>query len=75
MIKTLLTLFHVADVNKQVLMQAADSGFSDFEDAVQYFSGRGVEIDTIVTRNPKDFKLADVPVYSPQELWGVLEVA
>lgn len=73
-IKTLLTLFHVADVNKRVLIQAADSAFSDFEDAVQYFSGRSVGIDAIVTRNPKDFKQAGIPVYSPQELWGIVGV-
>lgn len=73
-IKTLLALFHIAEVNKQVLTRAADSHFGDFEDAVQYFSGRSVAIDAIVTRNPKDFKQAEVPVYSPQELWGICEI-
>lgn len=71
-LKTLLTLFHIAKVDQKILTQAVDSGFSDFEDGAQYFSGRGVGIDAVLTRNPRDFKQADVPVYSPQELWGIL---
>ena len=72
-IKTLLNLFQIAEVNKQVLSQAADSGFADFEDAVQYFSGSSAVMNAIVTRNMADFKQVSCPVYSPLELLHILE--
>lgn len=71
-LKTLLTLFQVAEVNKTVLQLAVDSGFRDFEDAVQHFAGKMAGIDALVSRNQQDFKQAEYPVYSPQELWAVL---
>jgi len=73
-IKKLLHLFGIADVNARVLALAADSAFTDFEDAVLYYSGECVGIDCLVTRNTKDFKHASLPVYTPEELWGILLV-
>ena len=43
------------------------SEFDDFEDAMQYFSAMRENIDYIVTRNKKDFKAAQIPVFEPQE--------
>jgi predicted nucleic acid-binding protein len=71
-IKKLLMLFEIAEVNSKVLELSADSIFSDFEDAFQYFSGTVCEVDGIVTRNIKDYKNAQLPVYAPEELWGIL---
>lgn len=71
-LKTLLTLFQVATVDKAVLQLAVDSGFRDFEDAVQHFAGKQAGINALVTRNQQDFKHAEYPVYSPQELWAIL---
>ena len=41
--------------------------FEDFEDAMQYFSAMRESVDYIVTRNKKDFKAAQIPVFEPQE--------
>lgn len=71
-IKKLLHLFGISDVNSRVLALAADSAFSDFEDAVLYYSGECTGVDCLVTRNVKDFKHATLPVYTPDELWGIL---
>lgn len=43
------------------------SDFSDFEDAMQYFSAQSQKVDYIVTRNKKDFAPATIPVFEPQE--------
>lgn len=43
------------------------SEFDDFEDAMQYFSAVRESIDFIITRNKKDFKTAQIPVFEPQE--------
>ena len=71
-IKKLLHMFGISEVNARVLELAAESEFTDFEDAVLYYSGECAGVDCLVTRNVKDFKQASLPVYTPEELWGIL---
>lgn len=71
-IKKLLTIFSIAEVNTQVLMLALSSNFSDFEDAVQYYSAERKNSVGIVTRNAKDYKSTHLAIYSPEELWGMV---
>ena len=68
----LLSLFQIAAVNTTVLELAIHSGFKDFEDAVQYYSGENIAMNGLVTRNPKDFKHAQLPIYTPHELAGII---
>lgn len=72
-IKSLITLFDIASVNRTVIEDALKSKFSDFEDSVIYQSSRHVGADAIVTRDPKGFKKSKLPVYSPIELLKILE--
>jgi predicted nucleic acid-binding protein len=73
-IQSLLALFSVAGVNKLILINAVDSEFSDFEDAVLYQSACNAGIDYIVTRNVKDFKMAtSIRVCTPLEYWQFLQ--
>ena len=74
-IHKLLSIFQIAEVNKDVLLLSTDSNFSDFEDAVQHYAGQLAFVDSIVTRNNADFKQAEYPVYSPDELWGIIQLA
>jgi len=71
-IKSLLTLFQVAEVNHIVVERALNSAFNDFEDAVQYYSAIGCQSEGIVTRNPKDYKNTTLPIYTPNELNGII---
>jgi len=73
-VRRLLTLFQIAKVNAAVLEMAIDSGFDDFEDAVQYHAGVIRGIDGLVTRNPRDYRGADLPVYLPGELLALVAV-
>lgn len=73
-IQKLLSIFSIAEVNKEVLFLSTESKFTDFEDAVQHYAGKLVQVDSIVTRNRNDFKLSEYPVYSPQELWSIIKV-
>ncbi len=72
-IKTLLSLFEIAPVNRTVLEEALISGFSDFEDAVLHASALTVGADSIVTRDFSGFKRSRIPVYTPSEMVSVLE--
>ncbi|WP_214660617.1 hypothetical protein [sulfur-oxidizing endosymbiont of Gigantopelta aegis] len=51
------------------------SGFRDFEDAVQYYSGECCGVNGLVTRNTKDYKQAKLPIYTPDELWGIISIS
>lgn len=66
-IKTLMKLFDIAKVNRIVLENAIDKGFTDFEDSVLHEAAIHAGAEYIVTRNISDFKKADIPVYTPQE--------
>jgi hypothetical protein len=49
-------------------------GFVDYEDAVLHEAARQVLAQGIVTRNPRHFKPAALPVYTPEELSRALDL-
>jgi predicted nucleic acid-binding protein len=71
-VSSLLSLLEVAPVNRATLEQAAESGLSDFEDAVVAESARQASVDCIVTRNERDFAGSRVTVCSPRALQALL---
>lgn len=66
-IKTLLKIVSVAKADEKIAKKAIDSGWKDFEDSVQYSVAKKANCKCIVTRNKKDYKLSDIPVYTPTE--------
>ncbi len=67
-LKDLVKTVDFCDSDKQIIYNALHSEFKDFEDAVQYFSALKAQIDIIVTRNEKDFKLAKkIEVLNPKQ--------
>src|SRR5205823_983136 len=68
----LLQLFDVAAVNRLVLQTALASESADFEDAVLAASAHHAGLDCIVTRNPRDFRNALLPVHAPEDLLKIL---
>jgi len=74
-IQKLLNIFEISEVNAKVLDMSLNSGFRDFEDAVQYYSGECCGVNGLVTRNTKDYKQAKLPVYTPDELWGIISIS
>ena len=72
-LKKLLTIFNIAEVNSKVINNALNSNFTDFEDAVQYYSGKNILMDGLVTRNIKDYKAAQLPIYSPEEMIAIIQ--
>ena len=73
-IKKLLTIFNIAGVNATVIELSVNSTFDDFEDAVQYYSGECCRVEGLVTRNTKDYKNVKLPIYTPDELWGIVTI-
>jgi predicted nucleic acid-binding protein len=67
-IRIITRFITVIPVSHENILHAVDSGFSDFEDAVQYFSALNYNCDYIVTRNITDYKNSTISVVTPKEL-------
>ena len=68
LLKKLLKVVSVATVTEETIRNALDMAWSDFEDSVQYSAALFSEMDGIVTRNPKDYREADISVWTPEEI-------
>ncbi len=62
--KTLVTVLAVTD---KVVELALSSDFKDFEDGLQYFTAIENNIRTLLTRNLKDYKSAEIPVMTAEQ--------
>ena len=71
-LRTLLSIFDVAPVTWDVLSDALNLNFPDFEDAVLHEAARHAGASAIVTRDPKGFAKSKLSVYSPAELISAL---
>lgn len=66
-IKQLLSIIEIIDMNKEVVLEALNSEFKDFEDALQNFSAvQNRNLNIILTRNIKDFKKSELAVLTPE---------
>ena len=54
-------------LDEQILNQAMDAKFPDFEDAIQYFSALRADAECLLTRNPDHFPRSSLRVLSPTE--------
>lgn len=66
-LRLLRDVFTPVDLTAQVLNQAIDAGFADFEDAIQFHSAVHAQAECIITRNPDHFPRAPLSVLSPAE--------
>lgn len=66
-LKMLLNILDVAVIDKKVILNALNSDFKDFEDALQNFSAQNNEgFKVIVTRNVKDYRTSGLSVMTPE---------
>lgn len=66
-LRRLISLFEIATVNRPVIERALGSKIRDFEDAVLDESGQMAGVDSVVTRNTKDFAGSVLKVFDPNE--------
>lgn len=65
-LKLLVGITEILVMDKSVIIQALNSDFKDFEDALQNYAAElNNEIDLILTRNTKDFKNSSLAVMTP----------
>ncbi len=67
-LRKLMNFLDILIIDKQDIINALESNFSDFEDALQnYAAKREQNIDVIITRNIKDYKHSSLSVMTPTE--------
>ena len=74
MMTLLRDTFSPVTLDEQILNQAIDARFKDFEDAIQYFSAIRAAADCIVTRNISHFPTTDMAALTPKELLATLSI-
>jgi predicted nucleic acid-binding protein len=71
----LLSITDVLLMDSAVVHCALTSGFKDFEDALQNFSAiNDGTIESIITRNIKDFKQSDIGVLTPENFLKIFSI-
>lgn len=65
-LRKLRILLHVVDSSDSIIDKALNSDFSDFEDAVQYYTALEHGINVILTRNLREYKKTSVIVQTPE---------
>ncbi len=60
-------LVEVLPMDDKIIDLSLASDFKDFEDAIQYYTAIENDLDLILTRNLKDFKLSKIPVLTAKD--------
>ena len=62
----LISLLEILIIDKRVTVEALNSNFKDFEDALQNYSAeQNNEVDIIITRNVKDYRNSHLSIMLP----------
>ncbi|QEK51406.1 PIN domain-containing protein [Pedobacter aquae] len=67
-LRKLRLILHVLPLDDKIIDLALnDDTFTDFEDAIQYFTANENQQDLIITRNLKDFKSSNLPILTAKQ--------
>lgn len=73
-LRKLRLLVQVAPLTDKIIDLALSSEFEDFEDAIQYYTAVEHAMGCLITRNKKDYKRADLPLYTAEEYLSAFAV-
>lgn len=66
-LKMLVNIIDVTTTNRKAVLEALNSDFKDFEDALQNFSAQNEnDVKVIITRNTKDYKSSTLSIMTPE---------
>lgn len=66
-LKNLVNIVDISIISRESVLEALNSNFKDFEDALQNYSAENhKEINIIITRNTKDYKTSTLSVMTPE---------
>lgn len=67
LIDNLIDVVEIIGIDKNVIVNALNTGIKDFEDAIQVAAAQFNSVDCLITRNKKDFVKSTLTVYTPDE--------
>ena len=68
-LKVIREKHYLVSVDNDIIDEAFDSDFTDFEDGVQYYCAKRINADVIITDNKKDFKTSSIKVMTAKEFF------
>jgi hypothetical protein len=71
-LQRLRSVISIVEVNETIIDLSLNSDFDDFEDGVQFYTAKSVGVDTIITRNIKDYKESTIPVLTAEQFLRTL---
>ena len=72
-LRKLKTFVNILPIDERIIEQSLNSDFSDFEDAIQYFTAVNNGITLIITRNKINYKKSKIDVLTAEEFLKSLE--
>ena len=63
----LKVLVNVLSVDEKIIGLSLNSEFKDFEDAIQYYTAIENDLSTLITRNLKDYKYANITIMTAED--------
>lgn len=73
-IRKFKVIAETSDLTNKIIDKGLSSKFKDFEDSLQYYCAVKLECTMLITRNGKDFKESEIPVFSPDEYLSRLKL-
>jgi predicted nucleic acid-binding protein len=67
-LKRLTNLCQINPITEEIILQALNNSYKDFEDDIQYYSALVNNLDALVTRNLQDFPDSKLLILSPSQL-------
>lgn len=75
-LKILMNIIDVLTTHKNEVLEALNSEFKDFEDALQNFSAQNdPDIKVIITRNIKDYKTSNLAIMEPETYISLVKLS
>ncbi len=66
-VKTIAQGLEIVPLTPQIIFEALDSPMPEFEDNIQFYSAKAMQVDYLLTRNKKHFVQPDISVVTPEE--------
>ena len=66
--------FEIIPLTRSIIFEAFDSPLPDFEDNIQFYSAKAMQVDYIITRNKKHFVQQEIPVVTPEEFLHIVGI-
>lgn len=72
-LRKLKTLINILPIDERVIEQSLNSEFTDFEDAIQYYTAVNNGITLIITRNKIDYRRSKIDILTAEEFLKSLD--